>query len=93
MQQIYVERQISTARQAELKIAHWPIWEKSTSTFAWTYDASETCFLIAGEVTVTPDDGEPITITAGDLAIFPAGMSCTWHITQNLRKHYNFSDD
>ncbi|MBM5571023.1 MULTISPECIES: cupin domain-containing protein [Deefgea] len=91
MQQIHVERQISTARQAELKITYWPIWEKNTSTFAWTYDSSETCFLIAGEVTVTPDGGEPVTITAGDLAIFPAGMSCTWHITQNLRKHYHFA--
>ena len=91
MQQIHIERQISATRQAELKIAHWPIWEKSTSTFPWTYDSSETCFLIAGEVTVTPDRGEPVTISAGDLAIFPAGMSCTWCITQNLRKHYHFT--
>ena len=91
MQQIHVERQISATRQAELKITHWPIWKKSTSRFPWTYDSSETCFLIAGEVTVTPDGGEPVTIYAGDLAVFPAGMSCTWNITQNLRKHYNFS--
>lgn len=91
MQPIHVERQISAARQAELKITDWPIWEKSTSTFAWTYDASETCFLIAGEVTVTPDCGEPVTIYAGDLTIFPAGMSCTWKITSNLIKHYQFN--
>lgn len=91
MPHIQVERQISAARQAELKIKIWPIWEKSTSTFPWTYDASETCFLIAGEVTVTPEGGEPVTIQAGDLAVFPAGMSCTWQITQNLKKHYHFA--
>lgn len=91
MHQIQTERQISAARQAELKIAHWPTWEKSISAFPWTYDSSETCFLIAGEVIVTPDGGQPVTICAGDLAVFPAGMNCTWQITQNMRKHYNFS--
>lgn len=85
---ITVERQISAARKAELGIAQWPIWEKEVSTFPWTYGASETCLLIAGEVTVTPAGGEPVTIKAGDLATFPAGMHCTWAITQDLCKHY-----
>jgi uncharacterized cupin superfamily protein len=91
MHPIHIERQISTTRQAELGIATWPIWEKEVSTFPWTYDTSETCYLLEGEVTITADNGEPMTISAGDLAVFPAEMSCTWQITQHLRKHYNFS--
>jgi uncharacterized protein len=87
---ITVERQISAARKAELGIAGWPVWEKEVSTFPWTYGASETCLLIAGEVMVTPEGGEPVTICAGDLATFPAGMRCTWVITQDLCKHYSF---
>ena len=29
-------------------------------------------------------------IEPGDLVRFPKGMSCTWKVTQPIRKHYNF---
>jgi uncharacterized cupin superfamily protein len=90
MTSIHIERNISTERQAELGISSWPIWEKEISTFPWIYDATETCYLIAGEVTVTPENGAAVTIHAGDLAIFPIGMRCRWQITADLRKHYFF---
>ena len=91
MPRIQIERAISAERQAELGLLHWPIWEKSISTFPWTYDSAETCYLLEGEVIVTPKGGEPVTLSAGDLATFPANMSCTWQITANLRKHYFFA--
>ncbi|QLG87211.1 cupin domain-containing protein [Chitinibacter bivalviorum] len=90
MSRIQIERAISQQQQEELGIPRWPIWEKAISTFPWTYDSSETCYLSAGEVIVTPKGGEPVTISAGDLATFPAGMSCTWQITADLKKHYFF---
>ncbi|MBE9065126.1 cupin domain-containing protein [Leptolyngbya cf. ectocarpi LEGE 11479] len=68
----------------------WPIWQKETSEFPWHYDEPETCYFLAGAVTVTPDDGEPISIGQGDLVRFPAGMSCTWRIDTAVRKHYSF---
>ncbi len=74
-----------------LGVHDWPIWEKEVSTFPWTYDATETCYILEGRVTVTPEGGEPVTIEAGDLVTFPAGMSCTWEIHAPIRKHYNFS--
>ncbi|WP_287297190.1 cupin domain-containing protein, partial [Moorena sp. SIO2C4] len=46
--------------------------------------------LILDEVVVTPDGGEPVQIAKGDLVTFPAGMSCTWKIISNVRKHYQF---
>lgn len=67
-----------------------PIWEKEVSTFPWTYDMNETCLLLEGEVTVTPDGGEPVQFGAGDLVTFPQGMDCTWDITKAVRKHYRF---
>lgn len=87
---IQVKRQISPEEQASLGIKDWPVWSKEVSEFPWTYDAQETCYFLAGAVTVTPVQGEPVTITAGDLAVFPAGLSCTWRITQPVRKHYRF---
>ncbi|MFL0746439.1 MAG: cupin domain-containing protein, partial [Prochlorococcus sp.] len=53
-----------------------------------TYAEQETCLLLEGEVTVTPEQGEPVKFGAGDLVIFPSGMSCTWKIDKAVRKHY-----
>ena len=60
------------------------------SKFPWTYSSAETCYIIEGEVTVTPDGGEPVEIKAGEIATFPAGMSCTWDVHSDLRKHFSF---
>lgn len=79
--------------EAELSgqsVRSWPIWEKEVSRFPWTYDDRETCYLLEGEVVVTPEGGEPVTLRAGDLVVFPAGMSCTWDVKKAVRKHYSF---
>ncbi len=71
-------------------VRSWPIWTCEASEFPWTYDARETCYILEGEVTVTPDGGEPVTVGQGDLVTFPEGMSCTWKVTRPIRKHYRF---
>jgi hypothetical protein len=64
MSKIKVERQPSPARLQELGVKSWPIWTKEASEFPWTYDESETCYFLEGEVTVTCADGE--TASMGD---------------------------
>lgn len=85
-----VNHQPSSETLAELNVTSWPIWTKDVSEFPWTYAESETCFFLTGQVIVTPDSGEPISIGEGDLVTFPAGMSCTWKIVKDVRKHYRF---
>ena len=75
----------------ELGVTSWGIWEKEASIFPWTYDATETCYFISGDVVVTPDGGEPVRMGKGDLVTFPKGMSCTWEIRQDVKKYYMFS--
>jgi hypothetical protein len=77
---------------AKLGVKSWPTWSKEVSQFPWTYDETETCYLLAGEVVVTPTGGDPVEFRAGDLVTFPAGLACTWDIRQAVRKHYRFSD-
>lgn len=48
----------------------WPIWQKETSEFPWHYDEAETCYFLAGAVTVTPEGGEPVSMGQGDLSGF-----------------------
>jgi len=74
----------------ELGIKDWPIWTCEPSTFPWTYADQETCLLLEGDVTVTPDGGDSVRFGRGDLVVFPAGMSCVWKVHQPVRKHYRF---
>ena len=90
MTQINVERDPSDERLQELGVLNWPIWTKEASEFPWSYDEQETCYFLEGDVVVTPDGGEPVTMGKGDLVTFPQGMSCTWQIRQDVRKHYTF---
>jgi hypothetical protein len=87
---ILVEHDPSPAKLEVIGVFDWPVWEKEVSTFPWTYERRETCYVLEGEVVVTPQGGRPVTIRAGDLAIFPAGMSCTWDVRAPIRKHYDF---
>jgi len=80
----------SQALLDQLNVTDWPIWEKEASAFPWTYEMEEICYILEGEVTVTPEDGEPVIIKAGELVTFPQGMSCYWDISIDIRKHYKF---
>ncbi len=73
----------------EKGILSWPVWSCEASTFDWEYDQRETCYLLAGEVTVEAD-GEVVSFGAGDLAVFPEGLQCTWRVARPVRKHYQF---
>ena len=90
---IVVESQLSRDLLADLGVLEWPIWQKEASTFPWTYDESETCYFLAGDVVVTPAGGSPVTMGQGDLVRFPAGMTCTWEIRTAVKKHYTFGDE
>lgn len=90
MDQILIEHNPSEAKLDVMGIYYWPIWKKEASTFPWSYDQQETCYILQGEVVVTPEGGEPVTIVRGDLVTFPKGMNCTWEIRQDIKKHYNF---
>tara|TARA_A100001035_G_C27576838_1_gene405709 strand:- start:198 stop:650 length:453 start_codon:yes stop_codon:yes gene_type:complete len=70
----------------------WPVWGCEPSKFPWSYGEKETCLVIKGKAVVTPDDSSlaTVTIEKGDVAIFPAGMSCTWDVTEEISKHYRF---
>ena len=90
MSEINIKHNPPQAVLDELGVSDWPIWAKEVSVFPWTYDQAETCYLLEGEVIVTPDGGAPVTIGKGDLVTFPAGMSCTWDIRRAVKKHYDF---
>lgn len=90
MNSILIEHHPTPAKLEAMGVYDWPIWTKEVSTFPWTYDSAETCYILEGAVTVTPEGGEPVAIQRGDLVTFAAGLSCTWEISQAIKKHYAF---
>lgn len=89
-QKILLERNPSPMKLEVLGVESWGIWKKEASTFPWTYSQQETCYIIRGRFTVTPEGGEPEEFQRGDLITFPAGMSCTWDILEDVEKYYQF---
>jgi uncharacterized cupin superfamily protein len=87
---IKIEHQPQQERLNELGVFKWEIWTKEVSKFPWTYDSQETCYFLEGDVLVTIDGGQSVQMGKGDLVTFPAGMSCTWEITKDVKKHYYF---
>jgi uncharacterized cupin superfamily protein len=90
MPEIIVEHNPDASKLEKLGVLSWPIWTCEPSEFPWNYDSSETCYLLDGDVIVTADGGTPVAIKAGDLVVFPEGMSCRWQVIQTVRKHYHF---
>ncbi len=92
MRRIEIKRNPDQEELDELGVEDWPVWTKEESEFPWEYDTEEVCYVLEGRVTVTPDEGGPVEIMKGDLVRFPKGMSCTWKVTEPIRKRYNFPE-
>ena len=89
MPEIIVEKNLSDTRLAELGISNWNIWECEVRQFRLDMDeALERSYILEGEIVVTPDGGEPVTLVPGDYIIFPLGLKSVWSVTKPLRKHY-----
>lgn len=72
-------------------VFNWGTWGCGVSKFPWMYDSSESCYLLAGQVTVTPSDGrKAATFGKGDFVTFPAGMACEWDVSEAVQKHFMF---
>jgi len=73
-----------------LDVSSWNSWSCGVSEFDWEYDSDERCFIQAGKVIVTTDEGEKVEIEAGDLVLFPKGLKCFWKVLDPIRKVYRF---
>jgi uncharacterized cupin superfamily protein len=91
MTQIIVETNPDAARLASLGVDHWPIWEKEASEFPWEYFEQEISYILEGRAIVTPEGGEPVEITKGDLVTMPSELICKWKVVEPIRKRYHMA--
>lgn len=90
MTDIIIEKNPDQAKLEQMGVFEWPIWTCEPSDFPWSYDATEQCYLLEGQVEVTPENGETVSFGAGDFVTFPKDMVCRWVVKQAVRKHYDF---
>ncbi len=64
------------------------VWQCEPGPSRWTLETNEVIYLVAGQMTVTPDGGASTELSAGDMAVFPKGWTGTWDITATVRKVY-----
>ena len=83
---------IETLTEEEIRargIKEWPIWTKEVSRFDWSYDSTEQCLVLEGQIVVETAESS-YAIKAGDFVTFKKGLQCVWDIKKAVRKHYNF---
>jgi uncharacterized cupin superfamily protein len=61
-------------------------WDCTPGTFNWKYVEDEMVCVLSGEVFISTADGVERRLGTGDMAFFPAGSSCTWRVTERVRK-------
>ncbi|WGD37614.1 cupin domain-containing protein [Lysinibacter sp. HNR] len=62
------------------------IWQVEPGKFTWTFPGDEFFVVTSGHATVERENGEPLELVAGMVAIFNPGDVTTWTVHETLRK-------
>ncbi len=69
------------------------VWEVTPGVFDTTYPWDETFYLLEGEVTLTDQDGEALTVSAGHQVFVPIGSVVRWDVKEKVRKVFHIRAD
>jgi|SRR5579863_890916 uncharacterized cupin superfamily protein len=62
------------------------VWECTPGRFRWHYGQDEAMFVVSGEAFLRLENGDERRFGAGDVGFFPAGMTCDWRVSEQIRK-------
>jgi uncharacterized protein len=62
------------------------VWDCTLGSFKWHYSKDETVNFLSGEAFMIDANGDEQRFGAGDIAFFAAGTTCTWRVTEHIRK-------
>jgi uncharacterized protein len=63
-------------------------WAATPGTYHATYSAPEFVHMIEGEIIITPDGSEPVTVKGGDAFVVEKNFRGTWKIEKEVFKHF-----
>jgi uncharacterized protein len=67
------------------------VWHCTPGVFMLS-SPGETIMLIEGDVTITPEGGEPVNVRAGEIAYIPEGTRAKWDVRETVRKGFHSHD-
>lgn len=67
------------------------VWHCTPGIFTLTHPGETIC-VVEGRVTITPEGGESITLTPGDVAFIPEGTIARWEVHETIRKAFHSHD-
>ena len=67
------------------------VWHCTPGVFMLS-SPGETITLIEGDVTITPEGGEPVNVRAGEIAYIPEGTRAKWEVHETVRKGFHSYD-
>jgi uncharacterized protein len=67
------------------------VWHCTPGVFMLS-SPGETITLIEGDVTITPEGGEPVNVRAGEIAYIPEGTRAKWDVRETVRKGFHSCD-
>ncbi|MCB6184615.1 cupin domain-containing protein [Leeia sp. TBRC 13508] len=67
---------------------HMGVWESSVGVWKVDYKVWEYCNFLEGHCILTPENGEPIHLKAGDVFIIEPGFKGRWEVVEKVKKYY-----
>jgi len=67
------------------------VWHCTPGVFT-LHHPGETICVVEGRATVTPEGGEPITLSPGVIAFVPEGTVARWEVHETIRKAFHSHD-
>ena len=64
-------------------------WEATPGTYYAVYSEYEFVHILEGEVVITPDGCDSVSLVAGDTFVVEADFKGTWEIIQTVRKYFD----
>jgi len=61
------------------------------STFRYRFAGDESFHVLDGNLEISVDGGDTVTLAPGDIASFPKGATSTWVLSTRLRKFFVIS--
>ena len=62
------------------------LWDCTAGRFHWSFGVDEIVHILEGEVHVTDDRGQTVTLRAGDVGHFPLHSHSIWHVPDYVCK-------
>lgn len=64
------------------------IWKSTPGKWSMTYEVWEYVRILEGFAIITPQDGDPVELRAGDSYILRVGLGCTWDVKETVLKEF-----